>query len=239
MCCSRASTPQGLVARFDGGFGAVNNIAFHADVRDAARAILTPGCPARTGRASISRPGSAPARAFVAPYPASLLKMMVAVGIGRLVDGGRSDWTLPLGTCRRKTRPVGDWLFDMITVSSNEATSALVAHLHARGAIRREERRRGAQRDARPVRRREAAGADDRQHPARRRLGQWRRLGRRPDPDDGLGCTAADVAAGCRCAFRSPRWSAPPAAPSSAARWTRRSCITTSTASRCAPCPVG
>jgi beta-lactamase class A len=74
---------------------------------------------------------------FVAPYPASLLKMMVAVGVGRLVDEGRSDWALPLAH-DGQTRAVGDWLHDMIIVSSNEATSALVAHLHARGAIRRE-----------------------------------------------------------------------------------------------------
>ncbi len=128
--------PQGLVARFDGEFGAVANIAFHADVRDAAGDSYAwlPGAdwsridfPAWFGRGP----------RFVAPYPASLLKMMVAVGLGRLVDGGRSDWALPLAFTGQ-TRPVGDWLFDMITVSSNEATSALVAHLHERGAVRRE-----------------------------------------------------------------------------------------------------
>ncbi|PTT86815.1 hypothetical protein DBR42_12950, partial [Pelomonas sp. HMWF004] len=72
----------------------------------------------------------------MSPYPASLLKLMVAVGVGRLVDVGRSDWALPL-TYGRQTRPVADWLHDMITVSSNDATSALVQHLHARGAIQR------------------------------------------------------------------------------------------------------
>ncbi len=127
--------PGGLVASFDAG-GAVDNIGFCADVRDAAGDSLAwlPGAdwsridfPAWFGRGP----------RFVAPYPASLLKLMVAVGVARLVDAGRSDWALPWAH-GGQTRPVADWLFDMISVSSNEATSALVAHLHARGAIRRE-----------------------------------------------------------------------------------------------------
>ncbi|MEO6278428.1 hypothetical protein [Roseateles sp.] len=128
--------PEGLVARFDGPCGAVANIAFQADVRDAA------------GTSSAWQPGADWQRMafpawfgtgprFVSPYPASLLKVMVAVGVGRLVDTGRSAWALPL-TWGGVTRPVADWLHDMIIVSSNEATSALVMHLQARGAIRRE-----------------------------------------------------------------------------------------------------
>ncbi len=128
--------PQGLVARMADGFGAVTNIGFHADVRNAASDSYAwlPGAD----WSRIAFPawfGSGPR--FVAPYPASLLKTMVAVGVGRLVDAGRSDWTLPL-IYGGATRPIADWLYDMITVSSNEATSALVTHLHARGAIRRE-----------------------------------------------------------------------------------------------------
>lgn len=128
--------PQGLVARFDADLGAVGNIAFQADVRDAAGDSFAwlPGAD----WSRIDFPhwfGSGP-RA-IAPYPASLLKMMVAVGIGRLMDQQRSDWALPIAYAGR-TRPAADWLHDMIVVSSNEATSALVAHLHDRGAIRRE-----------------------------------------------------------------------------------------------------
>ncbi|MFG6485162.1 serine hydrolase [Roseateles sp. BYS78W] len=128
--------PQGLVARFDAARGAVDNVAFRADVRDAAGDSYAwlPGAD----WSRIAFPawfGNGPR--FVAPYPASLLKTMVAVGIACLVDQRRSDWALPL-TFGGRTRAVADWLFDMITVSSNEATSALVAHLHARGAIRRE-----------------------------------------------------------------------------------------------------
>lgn len=131
--------PEGHVARFEGLAGAVANVAFHADVRDAAGTSVAwqPGAdwsrmpfPAWFGRGP----------RFVAPYPASLLKMMVAVGVARLVDQGRSDWALPWAF-EGRTRPVADWLHDMIVVSSNEATSALVAHLHARGAIRREDDR--------------------------------------------------------------------------------------------------
>ncbi len=128
--------PEGLIARFDGPAGAVANITFQADVRDAAGTSIAwqPGADWRR----IAFPnwfGTGPR--FVSPYPASLLKVMVAVGIGRLVDAGRSAWALPL-TFDGRTRPVADWLHDMIIVSSNEATSALVMHLHARGAIRRE-----------------------------------------------------------------------------------------------------
>lgn len=128
--------PGGLTASFDGRCGAVANIGFHADVRDAAGDSYAwlPGAD----WSRIAFPawfGHGPR--FVAPYPASLLKTMVAVGVGRLVDQGRSEWALPLAY-KGETRPVADWLFDMITVSSNEATSALVAHLHERGAIVRE-----------------------------------------------------------------------------------------------------
>lgn len=131
--------PQGLVARFDAATGAVANVGFHADVRDAQGDSYAwlPGADWRR----IDFPawfGQGPR--FVSPYPASLLKMMVAIGVARLVDAGRSDWALPLAHAG-STRPLADWLFDMITVSSNEATSALVAHLHARGAIRREDGR--------------------------------------------------------------------------------------------------
>jgi hypothetical protein len=128
--------PRGLVARFGAGFGPVDNIGFQADVRDAAGESIAWLPQADWSRIAFPAWFGAGPR-FVAPYPASLLKMMVAVGVGRLVDTGRSDWALPLSHAGQ-ARPVGDCLYDMITVSSNEATSALVAHLHARGAIRRE-----------------------------------------------------------------------------------------------------
>jgi hypothetical protein len=70
----------------------------------------------------------------VAPYPASLIKLMVLVGVARLVDQGRSAWAEPLAY-QGRARSVGDWAFDMSVISCNESTSALVAHLHQRGAL--------------------------------------------------------------------------------------------------------
>lgn len=128
--------PHGLVARLDPATGAVSGIAFHADVRDAQGDSIA-WLPNADWRAIDFPAWFGTGQRFVAPYPASLLKMMVAVGVARAVDAGRSGWALPLGHAG-KTRPLADWLSDMITVSSNEATSALVAHLHERGAVRRE-----------------------------------------------------------------------------------------------------
>jgi beta-lactamase class A len=67
--------------------------------------------------------GSGPQR-FVAPYPASLLKLMVAVGVGMAVDTGRATWAEVLPA-----------LGPMITVSDNDATTACVALLHRHGLV--------------------------------------------------------------------------------------------------------
>ena len=65
--------------------------------------------------------GDGPQR-FVAPYPASLLKLMVAVGIGIGIDRGLIDgWP--------------DAVEPMITVSDNDATDTLVALLHSHRLI--------------------------------------------------------------------------------------------------------
>jgi len=80
--------------------------------------------------------GDGPQR-FVAPYPASVIKLMVVVGVARLVADGSTSWH-ERWTHGGQTRRVADWCEPMITLSSNEATSALVALLHDRGLIRRE-----------------------------------------------------------------------------------------------------
>ncbi|WP_077038067.1 serine hydrolase [Pelomonas sp. KK5] len=126
--------PQGLLADIGDEAGSVRNIRYVADVRNAAGDSLAwlPGADWNT----IDFPplaGTGPYR-FVAPYPASLLKLMVLVAVARLVDQGRSSWTAPLAHDWR-LRPVGDWAFDMMVVSCNEATSALVSLLHAKGAV--------------------------------------------------------------------------------------------------------
>ena len=132
--------PKGLVADIPPDFGAVRNIRFLADQRDP------------DGNSIAWRPGSdwsamdwvplagavgGGGGRVVAPYPASLLKLMLLVGVGRLVDEGRAGWWQPLSYGGRE-RVVADWAEDMVTWSSNEATSALVTLMHAAGAIRRD-----------------------------------------------------------------------------------------------------
>ncbi len=65
--------------------------------------------------------GQGPHR-FVAPYPASLVKLMVAVGVGLAVDRGLAEWPEPDARA-------------MITVSDNEATDRCVALLHRAGVV--------------------------------------------------------------------------------------------------------
>jgi hypothetical protein len=73
---------------------------------------------------------------FVVPYPASNFKLMVAVGVLRLVDGGslRLDEPIVFGA---RTRPLHEWLADMITWSDDESTQALLKRLHAVGEAAR------------------------------------------------------------------------------------------------------
>ncbi|TQS40264.1 serine hydrolase [Cryptosporangium phraense] len=91
-----------------------------------------------------------PARAskpleFMAPYPASVFKLMVAFGIGRLADRGgvRFDETYDYrprkATCPGGRQPgtheVSWWLDAMLTYSDNGATCALLMLLHERGGV--------------------------------------------------------------------------------------------------------
>jgi hypothetical protein len=57
--------------------------------------------------------------------------------VAQQVDQGHARWQQPW-TWQGRSRPVQDWAFDMTVISCNDATSALVALLHAVGAIRRE-----------------------------------------------------------------------------------------------------
>ena len=124
--------PQGVVARFGpagGGLGAVANLRFDADWRDArgTSAAWQPGADwARIPFPPLwAPPGlAADAPRFVAPYPASLLKLMVAVGLGLAVDAGRLAWTDAMPE-----------LTPMITVSDNDATDRAVALLHRAGLV--------------------------------------------------------------------------------------------------------
>lgn len=115
---------QGHVAAFHGAAGAVANVRFVADVQDDQRvsAAWQPGAdwsvlPWRDLHAGFD----AAAPRFVTPYPASLLKLMVAVGVALGVDGGSCAWH--------------DALDPMITLSDNDATNDCVALLHRIGGV--------------------------------------------------------------------------------------------------------
>jgi hypothetical protein len=123
--------PRGVAARFEGarGFGAVNNLRFDADQRDARGSSIAwqPGSDWQTLLWSpLHVPPGLPAGAprFIAPYPASLLKLMVAVGVGLAIDAGRSHWA--------EAMPA---LEPMIVVSDNDATDRCVALLHRTGMV--------------------------------------------------------------------------------------------------------
>lgn len=130
--------PQGLVADIDEDTaGPVRNLAFFADPVDAERTSIAWQPGADWTRLAGLTPlwGSGPHQ-FIAPYPASLIKLLVAVGVAHVVDLGRARWDEPWPHGGH-TRTVAEWAEPMITVSSNQATSALVALLHARGLIER------------------------------------------------------------------------------------------------------
>jgi hypothetical protein len=118
--------PRGVVARFGGahGLGAVSNLRFDADFRDATgtSAAWQPGADwRRMPWQPLFTPPALPADAprFVAPYPASLLKLMVAVGLALAVDAGKLGWPEVLPQ-----------LTPMMVVSDNDATDRCVALLH-------------------------------------------------------------------------------------------------------------
>ena len=128
--------PQGHVATIDADTGPLHGLRFDADQTDAAleSAAWLPDAdwPRLTWTPLHGDTANGPR--FIAPYPASLLKIMVAVGVARLVDAGRASWDEPC-VFEGRSRRAADWAEDMIVVSSNEATSALVALLHRAGGI--------------------------------------------------------------------------------------------------------
>ncbi|MCA3240705.1 MAG: serine hydrolase [Rubrivivax sp.] len=124
--------PQGVVARFGpegGGIGAVANLRFDADLRNATGTSVAwqPGADwSRIHFPPLYTPPGLPPDAprFIAPYPASLLKLMVAVGLGLAVDAGKLAWP-----------EVMPHLGPMIDVSDNDATDRCVALLHRAGMV--------------------------------------------------------------------------------------------------------
>ena len=111
--------PHGFVADIDAKRGGpVRNVHYLADLRDAELRSIAwlPGADwSRMDWRTLA--GGAGGPRFVAPYPASLLKMMVAVGVALQAEAGRIDW------------PDAE-LEAMITTSDDAATTELVALLH-------------------------------------------------------------------------------------------------------------
>ncbi len=124
----------GLVGEIGSDAGALRNVRFVADVRDAACVSVAWQPGADWSRIDwLPLHGSGPER-VVAPYPASLLKLMVAVGVGLAFDAGGVHWDQVWAHAGR-ARTVDAWCTDMIAISCNESTSAMVALLHARGLL--------------------------------------------------------------------------------------------------------
>lgn len=88
--------------------------------------------------------GAAPLE-FMAPYPASVFKLMVAFGVGRLADRGGVtldqiyDYQPRKASCPEGAEPgkhsISQWLDAMLTYSSNSATCALLMMLHERDGV--------------------------------------------------------------------------------------------------------
>ena len=126
--------PQGLVAQIAPAAGAVQNIAYRADRIDAQLRSDVWLPDADWSRMRFEPLAGSGAHRFISPYPASLIKLMVAVAVARQVDAGACAWDTPVRYAGR-TRPAADWAEDMIVFSCNDSTSALVALLHAQRAI--------------------------------------------------------------------------------------------------------
>lgn len=126
--------PQGLVAEIGADAGPLRNVRFEADQRDAAGSSIAWLPDADWSRLALPHLwGSGPHR-FVAPYPASLVKLMVAIGVARAVDDGRAGWDEPVRH-GSGTRTLAQWAEAMMVLSDNDATSAVVARLHRAGAL--------------------------------------------------------------------------------------------------------
>lgn len=125
--------PQGLVAPLPARHGAQTAIGYLADAQDA-DGVSIAWQPGADWDAMAWRPLQGQGPRFVAPYPASLLKLMLAVGLAHWVDQSRIRLDERWGHGGR-SRPVRTWLFDMLALSCNDSTSALVALAHARGLL--------------------------------------------------------------------------------------------------------
>ncbi len=130
--------PQGIVASIPANAGTVQDVRYEADQTDRKLKSIA-WSPAADWNAMRWRTLSGPAdgRRFVQPYPASLIKLMLLVGVAHAIDIDRGTWNTRW-TYGQRERSLFEWAFDMTAHSCNESTSALVAWAHAVNLIRRD-----------------------------------------------------------------------------------------------------
>ena len=119
------------IERFDGG-------AFSADGRQLSRKGWTNNPPLTDADDIVPGRTNAPYQ-FMAPYPASLFKLMVAFHVMRMVDAGKltldTDYNFRTSVTNSEPRRIRNWLEPMITVSDNHSTQALLKLFHDRNEI--------------------------------------------------------------------------------------------------------
>ena len=112
--------PQGVAAGIAADAGALTEIRFDKDIVDAKLDSIA-WLPDANWQHLPWTLLHGQGKRFVAPYPASVLKLMVAIGLGLAVDRGLCRWPAALEP--------------MIAVSDNDATTDCVALLHRAGMI--------------------------------------------------------------------------------------------------------
>jgi hypothetical protein len=126
--------PDGLIAEIGAGAGPVGNIHYLKDQTDSTRESPAWFRDADWDAMQWQSLAGEGGLRFVEPYPASLVKMMVAVGIARQIDLGVLRWQDDYAW-GGQTRMIAVWCEAMITESCNDATTALVRRLHESGAL--------------------------------------------------------------------------------------------------------
>jgi len=134
----QAGYPEGLRGDLDPiTASGPHNISYLADPVNSVKDSIAwlPGSDWRQFEGLRAFTGNGPHR-VIAPYPASVIKLMVAVGVCLLADRQLIEWQDPVAVGRERL-DVQSCCDQMITLSSNEATDALVRLLHQRGLIDR------------------------------------------------------------------------------------------------------
>ena len=128
--------PQGVIAQIGEDAGAVSNIQYLKDQTSADGTSIAWARDSDWDAMDWEPLAGQGMQRFVSPYPASLVKLMVAIGVAHLVDTKRSAWEAKWSYAGM-TRTIAQWTDSMVVASNNDATSAMVAHLHAAGLIQR------------------------------------------------------------------------------------------------------